>query len=370
MALPRVYNIDVLRPLSWLYSLGIWVRNKMFDLGYLHSASFESQVPVICVGNLAVGGTGKTPHTEYLIRLLQRHGIGPIAVLSRGYKRRSTGFVLATPEANALRLGDEPYQFYRKFPELIVAVDEKRPHGIRKLLSLPVKPRVILLDDAMQHRYVKAGLTICLTNYNRILFKDTLLPAGRLREPAKNLHRADIVVITKCPSALHGEDTTEIEGRMPTHAGQPILYSAYRYGELVNMQTGEATSIDASTQVLVMAGIADPTVLQNYVQSHYRLLDVMTFRDHHHFSRRDIQRIRKRLDGVNTNGFCTNNSGKETIIITTEKDAARLDGHPDFDRELRRRTFFLPTEVYFHGNGANTFEQLVLDYVNRPRQEE
>lgn len=367
MYLPKVHIIALLYPFSWLYGLGVWVRNKLFDMGRKPSVSFEDQVAVICVGNLAVGGTGKTPHTEYLIGLLKAHGIGPIAVLSRGYKRQSRGFVLATPDITATQLGDESFQLYHKMPDVIVAVDERRPHGIRQLLALPTPPRVILLDDAMQHRYVKPGLTICLTSYGRILYKDALLPAGLLREPMHGVRRADMVVVTKCPSALRSEEETEIVGRMPTRLNQPIFYSAFRYSSLVNLASGQPCQIDHATEVLIVSGIADPRTLQQYVQAHYRLLDVMTYSDHHRFTGKDIASIRQRLDTINEMGYCTNASGKKAIIITTEKDAARLVSHPAVDDELRRRIYCLPTEVYFLEGHQERFDQMVLDYVSRPR---
>ena len=375
MYLPKVKNLTFLAPFSWLYGLGVWVRNKMFDLGQKQQVTFEDVVPVICVGNLAVGGTGKTPHTEYLVELLHRQGIGPIAVLSRGYKRQSEGFQVAMPRGSApidgkvtaTLLGDESYQLYRKFPYIIVAVDTKRVHGINQLLSLPTPPAVVILDDAMQHRYVKPGFTICLTSYSRILYKDMLLPAGRLREPASNVTRADLVVVTKCPGALRREEETEITGNLPTTLEQPILYSAYRYGQLVNLSTGKPCEIPHSSEVLIVAGIADPRVMEDYVNKHYRLLDIFTFSDHHHFTNKDIEQIQQRLDGVNGEGYCTNDSGRKAVIITTEKDAARLVDHPAVTDQLRDRIYYLPTEVYFLQDHQAKFDQLVLDYVHRPR---
>ena len=370
MFLPRVKNYTYLAPISWLYGLGVWVRNKMFDLGQKQSITFEDLVPVICVGNLAVGGTGKTPHTEYLVELLHRNGIGPIAVLSRGYKRQSQGFHVAQPrgdksidtQVTASLLGDESYQLYRKYPYLTVAVDADRVHGINELLQMPTPPRVILLDDAMQHRYVKPGLTICLTSYSRILYKDMLLPAGRLREPAKNVTRADIVIVTKCPGGLRSEENTEIKANLPTRIEQPIFYSAYRYGNLVNLSTGLPCEIDHASEVLIVAGIADPKVMEDYVHKHYRLLDICTYGDHHRFSNKDIDDIRQRLDGVNGFGHCTT-SGNKAVIITTEKDAARLVNHPAVDDALRSRIYYLPTEVYFLNKQDEKFDQMVLDYV-------
>jgi tetraacyldisaccharide 4'-kinase len=362
MYLPHVKTIPILLPLAGLYSLGVWLRNLAFDRGWLHSESFS--VPVISVGNVAAGGTGKTPHTEYIIRLLQREGIGPIAVLSRGYKRRSKGFVLAEPGITASRLGDESYQIYRKFPDLIVAVDTDRVRGIHRLLELPEPPAVILLDDAFQHRYVKPGLNIVLTSYNRILYKDFMLPAGLLREPRHAVRRADVVVVTKCPPALRLEETTEIEGHLPTDPMQPILYSSYTYRQPINLATGQPADIDHTCEVLLVTGIADPGVLEQYIQTHYRLLEEMTYGDHHHFSNADVANIRARLKAVNSDGNCTNDCARAPIIITTEKDAVRLLNHPAVDDELKKCIYYLPTEVRFLDHAeVPTFDRMILDFV-------
>lgn len=368
MFLPPVKNALALAPLSWLYELGTTFRNFLFDKGYLKQESFEDKVAVICVGNIAVGGTGKTPHIEYLVRMLERHNIGPVAVLSRGYKRQSRGFVLAQSGKTSNDLGDESYQLHRKFPGIIVAVDEKRVRGIRELLKLPNPPKVILLDDAFQHRYVKPGLSLMLTSYTRILYKDMVLPAGRLRESAEGVRRADMVVVTKCPNALRDEEMTELHAKLPTRLDQPIFYSAYRYAALVNLDTNEPEVIDPTSQVLVVAGIADPSVMQNYVQKHYRLLDIITFRDHHHFTSSDLKSIAHRLDSINEMGYCSQVKGAPTVIITTEKDAARLIDHPSLTQELRKRIYYLPTEAYFLNNHDQKVEQMVLDYVNRERK--
>ena len=211
-----------LYPLSWLYGIGVCLRNKLFDWGWLRSKSFD--IPVICVGNLAVGGTGKTPHTEYLIRLLQNEGIN-VAALSRGYKRKSKGYILATAESSAGKIGDEPYQIKSKFPDIRVAVDEDRCHGIEQLLKLK-NPAVdaVLLDDAFQHRRVKAGLNILLTDFHRLLCDDVLLPAGRLREPAGGKNRAQIVIVTKCPDNIKPIDFNIITKRLHLYP-YPVSYT-------------------------------------------------------------------------------------------------------------------------------------------------
>ena len=367
MVLPKFHTLPVLLPFSWIYSGIMSLRNWAFDKGYLTQTSFEDKVAIIGVGNICAGGAGKTPHIEYLIRLLQREGIGPIAVLSRGYKRQSSGFVLAKPGITASRLGDESYQLYRKFPDLIVAVCEKRVVGVEKLLQLEEPPRVILMDDVYQHRYIKPGLNICLSSYHRILYQDYVIPAGLLREKAKGLNRADLVIVTKCPKALRDEEESEIMGHMPTTNFQPIYYSGYRYGKLYNLGTGLPTDVDPRREVLIVTGVADPKVMVEFVEKHFRLLDHMIYSDHHRFSYSDVRDMQNRLDNVNRDGFCTNSSGEKPIIITTEKDAARLMDMKSIKDEFKERVFYLPTEVFFLKNHEELFNQKVLDYVRKNR---
>lgn len=222
-----------LYPASWLYGAGVALRNKLFDWGKLQSKSFN--VPIICIGNIAVGGTGKTPHTEYLIKLL--HDEFQVAVLSRGYKRHTKGFVLSTAESDARSIGDEPYQIQSKFSDIRVAVDEDRCHGIERLLTLKEPPvEVILLDDAFQHRYVKAGLNILLTDYHRLFCDDTLMPAGRLRESAQGKNRAQIVIVTKCGRALSQVKTNQYTSNDPNAGTEKVTYPGYTMWNLTLTQ--------------------------------------------------------------------------------------------------------------------------------------
>lgn len=367
MVLPKFHSLPLLMPFAWIYSGVMALRNWAFDKGYLREVSFEDRVAIIGVGNLCVGGAGKTPHIEYLIRLLQRENIGPIAVLSRGYKRDSKGFVLAKPGISSSKLGDESAQLYRKFPDTIIAVDENRVRGVRNLLKLDEPPKVILLDDSFQHRYIKPGLNICLSSYHRILYQDHVLPAGLLRESASGLKRADIVLVTKCPAKMRDEEENEILCHMPTVPDQPLFYSAYRYSCPYNLATLQPHPVDPRSEVLVVTGVADPTVMVNYVEKHYRLLDHLAYSDHHHFSYSDIKEMRSRLDNVNQLGYCTNNSGQKPIIITTEKDAARLIDMKSVKEDFKQRIYYLPTEVFFLKDHAELFNQKVLDYVRKDR---
>ena len=227
-----------LAPLSFLYGIGIWLRNRLFDWGILHSEQYS--IPVICIGNLSVGGTGKTPHTEYFIRLLKDKY--RIAVLSRGYKRKTSGFILADSESSSLEIGDEPFQMKNKFPDILVAVDANRRRGIQNLLSLPEKdrPEVILLDDAYQHRYVHPSLSIVLSDYHRLFYNDKLMPTGHLREPISNINRTDIVVVTKCDEDMKPIDFRVIEENMKLRAHQLLFFTSIVYGEVKPVFPSEA----------------------------------------------------------------------------------------------------------------------------------
>lgn len=347
-----------LYPFSWLYGMGVCLRNKLFDWGWLRSKSFD--VPVICVGNLAVGGTGKTPHTEYLIRLLQRAGFN-VATLSRGYKRKSKGYVLADAKSNVRQIGDEPYQIKTKYPQIRVAVDENRCHGIEQLLKLE-KPAVeaILLDDAFQHRHVKAGLNILLTGYHRLLCDDALLPAGRLREPASGKNRAQIVIVTKCPDDIKPIDINIITKRLHLYPYQQLYFSRFRYGmlkplfpEKVNSRK-VLSSLTGDEQVLLVTGIASPATLVKEVESYASHVKLLAFDDHHDFTARDLQQIKAQFQHLEE---------WKRLIITTEKDAARLKHHPALDEALKAHIYVLPIEIEFLQNQQYIFNQNIIGYV-------
>ena len=292
-----------LYPVSWIYGAVVTVRNKLFDWGFLRSKSFG--VPVICIGNLSVGGTGKTPHTEYLIKLLRDNY--HVAVLSRGYKRHSRGYVLATPQSTARSIGDEPYQMHTKFPSVTLAVDENRCHGIEQLLSIKEPSiEVVLLDDAFQHRYVKPGLSILLTDYHRLFCDDTLLPAGRLRESVNGKNRAQIVIVTKCPQDIKPIDYNIITKRLNLYPYQQLYFSSFRYGNLQPVFPSANSEIDSTvnelplsaltnTDILLVTGIASPAPILEELKMYTDQIDSLSFDDHHHFSHRDIQQIKERF---------------------------------------------------------------------------
>ena len=319
-----------LLPFAWLYGLVVSIRNLMFDVGMLKSKTFP--LPVICVGNITVGGTGKTPHTEYLIRLLsEKH---QVAVLSRGYKRQSEGYVLATPTTSMTDIGDEPYQMKHKFPQIHMAVDKDRCHGIEELMKKEVQPStdVVILDDAYQHRYVKAGLNILLMDYHRLIHLDKLLPAGRLRESSSGTKRADIVIVTKCPRDITPIERTGIERSLNIENWQKIFFSTYSYPDDMK---------GIGKNPLLVTGIASPEQMRYDLQKIVPEFDVMSFPDHHHFTKNDINNIRTRAAG--------------RTILTTEKDATRLHGLENVK--------VIPIEVEFI-DGKEDFDNIIRNYVN------
>ena len=319
-----------LMPFSWLYGLVVCIRNLMFDVGMLKSRTFP--LPVICVGNITVGGTGKTPHTEYLIRLLSKDH--QVAVLSRGYKRKSEGYVLATKDTPMAEIGDEPYQMKQKYPQIHMAVDKDRCHGIDQLMQKTVKPQsdVVILDDAYQHRYVKAGLNILLMDYHRLIHLDKLLPAGRLREPMSGSQRADIVIITKCPRDIKLMDRIGIERSINLENWQKIFFTTYKYPDQMK---------GLGKNPLLVTGIASPQQMVYDLQKIVPTFELMSFPDHHNFTEQDINAIRTRAAG--------------RTILTTEKDATRLHGLDNMK--------VIPIEVDFI-EGKEKFDKIIKNYVN------
>lgn len=328
-------------PLSWLYGMVVFIRKKLFDWRILKQVQYN--VPVICVGNLTVGGTGKTPHIEYLVGLLKDRY--RVAVLSRGYKRKSKGFVLATDSTNYQKIGDEPHQIKLKFPDIIVAVDENRRHGIETLLAMKDAPDIILLDDAFQHRYVKPSLSILLSNYNRPVYTDKMLPAGRLREPASGMERANIVVVSKCPDTLKPIDMRIINHELNLFPYQTLVFTTTKYGNLVAMfnrkdlfnRIERPLETIKDKNVLLIAGIASPELLVDEIKKYTSSVKLLEYPDHHNFSAKDIKEIENEFQ----------NMGDKTITILTEKDAARLTNGNGLSEKLKSSMYYLPVEISF-----------------------
>lgn len=345
-----------LLPLSFLYGMGVRFRNMLFDTGILESRSFP--VPVISVGNITVGGAGKTPHVEYLIRLLCE--TKRVSVLSRGYKRRTKGYLLASSSSTSLELGDEPYQMYLKYGRQVhVAVSANRCEGIERLCSDPETKDtdVILLDDAFQHRYVKPGVNILLVDYHRLIVYDKLLPAGRLREPKDGKRRADIVIVTKCPPDLRPMDFRVITKALNLYPYQKLFFTTIEYGDLIplfsNSRSLALSEITSDYEVLVLSGIASPQHLLCDIQKHTENVIPMTFRDHHLFTPKDIAHINNTFDSLSS----------KRIIITTEKDAARLVGLDGLSDDVRNHIYALPIKTTFLLEQQEQFDEFILSYV-------
>lgn len=327
----------ILLPFGILYGIITSIRNFLFDKGILKSYSFD--IPIICVGNLNVGGTGKTPQIEYLIRLLSEKY--KIATLSRGYKRASRGFVLANANTDAKILGDEPYQFYSKFKNILVAVDSDRKNGIENLISSDNKPQIILLDDAFQHRKVQAGIYILLTTYNDLYCNDLILPAGNLRESKSGCNRADIVIVTKCPKNISLEEQNSIKTKLKFKNHNQIFFSSINYDDCIFSETKSQKIVAIhKKEKLLVAGIANPKPFFDYLKSKNDL--VLEFPDHHNFSEKDLLTIKT--------------LSKNRIIVTTEKDFVRLK------KELIPNLYYLPIKSEFVNN-SDLFDSAILEYV-------
>ncbi len=345
-----------LMPLSWIYGAVTAARNWLFDIHVLRSVSYP--VPVINVGNLTVGGTGKTPHVEYLIRLLSANY--KVAVLSRGYKRKTKGFVLATKDSTMQEIGDEPWQVKQKFQDIYVAVDANRRRGISRLLSSQETKDVdvILLDDAYQHRYVKPSTNILLVDYHRMITDDCLLPAGRLRESAKGCNRAKIVIVTKCPSQLTPMEYRVVQNALDLRPYQHLFFSTFRYGELqglFNEKTRPITSIEDEEHIMLLTGIASPEQMMMDLHRYTRHITPVSFPDHHFFTREDAVEIEKQFKSIPSPRF----------IITTEKDATRLRNCPELSELVKQSLYVIPIEVDILRNEKTTFNEKILKYVRK-----
>lgn len=326
----------LLFPFAILYGFITSLRNYLFDKGILKSYSFD--IPIIAVGNLSVGGTGKTPQIEYLIRLLSP--TYNVATLSRGYKRKSEGFILADVSSTAEILGDEPFQYYTKFPTIQVAVDADRRNGIEKLLSQKAKPEIILLDDAFQHRKVKAGFYILLTAYGDLFCDDFMLPTGNLRESRNGAKRANLIIVTKCPPNITESEQERIKKKLGVDL--PIYFSSIAYDDKVYNDTESLAVSDLkSTPKILLAGIAKPKPFFDFLKADTD--EIMGFPDHHNFSESEILMLKTKA--------------KDKIIITTEKDFVRLEA-----KILKEQLYYLPIKSKFLSN-QETFDQIILNYV-------
>ena len=341
----------LLIPLSWIYGTVTFFRNKCYDFGIFKSAEFS--YPVITVGNLSAGGTGKTPMVEYLVNLL--HPNYAIATLSRGYKRKSRGFYIADENSTALDIGDEPMQYKRKFPFLNVVVDANRKRGILQIKSYFQKLDVIILDDAFQHRRIKAGLSIVLTDYSKLFFEDTLLPLGTLRESTSGIKRADIIIVTKTPANLSPIDKRIIIKKINTLDYQKIYFSYLSYGELVSV-TSEMESLSEKSKISVMllCGIANPAPLFEKLKSEFKEVIPQYFPDHYDFKAEDISKLSSQFERI---------SNPNKIVITTEKDWMRLQKTELQELVKKLPLFYIPVRMDFIDKEKEEFNSQILNYV-------
>jgi tetraacyldisaccharide 4'-kinase len=355
----RQIQRPLLLPFSFFYWIGVTIRNRLFDIHVLRSTIFG--IPVISIGNITVGGTGKTPHVEMLVRLLKNDY--RVAVLSRGYKRKSRGFIMASRYSLVSDIGDEPMQIKNKFPEISVAVDGDRVHGVNKLLRSKHRPEIVILDDAFQHRHIQPGFSIVLVDYTRPVFNDFLLPAGNLREPWRNIRRSQMVIITKCPENLLPPEMAWFSQRLRLDHQQELFFTTYSYGtpEAV-FPAKKRKDIPTFKQlrkshagILLATGIANPQPVLQFLQKIVKVHETMFYADHHEFTNFDIHTISVRFHSI---------PAHEKYIIVTEKDAVKLR-ELDVDDQLKKVFLYVPVEVQFLARGDKSFYKQISRYIKR-----
>jgi tetraacyldisaccharide 4'-kinase len=339
----------ILIPFSFIYGGIIWVRNQLFNTNILRSAKFN--FPLICIGNLAMGGTGKTPMVEYIIQLL--NGKYKVATLSRGYKRKTKGFLIAIENTSAVDIGDEPMQIHKKFPGITVAVSEERILGIPLLLKERPETEVILLDDAFQHREIKAGLNILLTDYNNLYSHDLLFPSGGLRDNKKSSKRADIIIVTKCNSNLSTELSEKVINELKPLDNQKIYFTDILYNNAIHLFTRENLILEPDMFVLLICGIANPQPIKEFLDKQVSEYEMLKYNDHHIFNKANIAEIKNRF---------LKNKNEKKIILTTEKDGVKL---MKFEKELDQISIYvLPMSHRFLFGMATQFEKNIREFIS------
>ncbi|MHB1922772.1 MAG: tetraacyldisaccharide 4'-kinase [Chitinophagaceae bacterium] len=338
-------------PFALLYGLIIWLRNKMYDSHLLTAIEFD--IPTIAVGNLAVGGTGKTPHVEYLIRLLKDHY--QIAVLSRGYNRRSRGYKIAGEGTTSLEIGDEPMQFHLKFPDIQVAVGEERILALPQILMDAPQTQIVLLDDAFQHRSILPGFNILLTEFHRPFTRDYIVPIGKLRESRKEYKRADCILVSKCPDNLTEAQKQELIQEISPLPHQKLYFTGFQYGVPYHLFSHQPFSIsEIKPTVLLVCGIANPLPVKQYLDAFYPKVLLLKFPDHYFFTSRDIRQISMEFEKI---------QDPQKVIITTEKDAVRLILFSTDSSFQTLPVFVLPIEVKFLFEGEESFNNHIFDHL-------
>jgi len=341
----------LLSPLALLYGIGVSIRNLLYRWGFLKSVEFN--VPVISIGNISIGGTGKTPHIEYLIELLKEHL--RVATLSRGYGRTTKGYLSVDPGMTADMAGDEPLQFKRKHPEIPVAVSESRTFGIIQLMQQFNSLQCILLDDAFQHLSVKPGLNILLTAYDRPFFRDLLLPVGRLREWTSGYRRANAMIVTKCPAEWHPDMRSELIRKLRPMPGQEVFFSRFRYGQPYSFyDPAHRIGLGNGRDIVVLAAIANTEYLMDHLERHDNTYHLMSFTDHHRFTVDEVSQMSQLFAQLKND---------QKLVLTTEKDAVRLETHRRFLLEKRIPVFVLPVSVEFLDNDGPRFDAYIKDFL-------
>ena len=338
----------LLLPFALVYMGIIFVRSWLYDKKHFQSVSFG--LPVICVGNLSVGVTGKSPMVEYLVKNLKT-GF-KVATLSRGYKRKTSGYALANNDSTALEIGDEPMLFHLKFPDVPVAVGEKRIEAIPQLLHDRPDTQVIILDDAFQHRQIKPGLNILLTDYNNLFTRDFYLPAGDLRDLKSNYKRAEIIVVTKCNSGFTRENASEVITEINPQEHQKLFFTTLDYGQLYHITGKKNFILDENTEVLLVSGIANPRPLQKLLEDVCKSYSMLHYADHHIFTIDDLKDIKSKFEAI---------EGKNKIILSTEKDAVRLAKFKSDVYELP--LYIIPIRHRFLFDGAEQFNNTVYNFI-------
>jgi len=352
----------LLYPLSILYRMVTDIRNFFYDTGILHSEKFD--IPVICIGNITVGGTGKTPHAEYLISLLRNDF--KVALLSRGYKRRSKGFRIASQSSTTSEIGDEPLQIFNKFPDILVAVGSDRVNGIKTIMKVRPGTDLIILDDGFQHRSVKPGLSILLTDYSRVLTRDYLMPYGNLREKRNNRKRAGVIVVSKTPESVTESEMKGISRELNPDERQKLFFTSVAYGDpspvFENCASEKPFSAKPDRQIygaVVVTGIAAPGPLIEYLERFFTEIIHLGFPDHHYYSENDIEKIGKAFKDLKS---------REKMIITTEKDAVRLREFSNIDDSLKRVFYCIPVWISFPDGDKHEFDKMITEYVRRNKR--
>lgn len=341
----------LLFPFSLLYGLGVALRNFFYQQGLLKAISFN--IPLISVGNLSVGGSGKTPHIEYLIRLLKDYL--EVATLSRGYRRKTRGFIWVEPHMTAEAVGDEPLQYKRKFPEISVTVSEDRAFAVPQIVGRKPETQLVLLDDAFQHRAVKPGLQILLTEYARPFTRDWLLPSGRLREWRSAYRRADVLIVSKCPKVLTRSEANRVAAEIKPQAHQRIYFSYYEYGRpYLMLDQRYKLELSEDIEVLLISAIANTDYLLEHLDAQTKNVRSIEFADHHFFSQSDMATLLRAFNNI---------EGPRKYIITTEKDAMRLELHRQLIIEQKLPVFVLPIRVQFHFGEGPQFDEQVQQHL-------